>query len=69
MKMTKRSRKLLLSAGMLAAVATITPAPQAEAACSITCPDGTVFTCQNLPCWSFPEYGELYCGRFVYECP
>jgi hypothetical protein len=68
MKMTKRSRKLLLSAGMLAAVATIPPAPPAEAACSLVCPDGTVIVC-NHPyiCRPQPGFG-IWCGRGVEFC-
>jgi hypothetical protein len=69
MKMSKRSRKLALSAGMLVAVASIPPAPPAEAACTLACPDGTVFTCTSSVCQSFPEHQEMYCGRLIYQCP
>ncbi len=71
MKMSKRSRKLVLSAGMLAAVATIPPAPQAEAAaaCTLRCPDGTVYTCEFSACQVYPEYYLMTCGRgSIYIC-
>ena len=64
MKMSKRSRKLVLSAGMLAAVVSIPPAPQAEAAaCTLRCPDGTVYTCDIPGCTVYPEHYLMTCGR------
>lgn len=69
MKMTKRSRKLLLSAGMLAAVASIPPAPSAEAACTLRCPDGTSYTCEFSGCQVYPEHYLMTCGRGgIYLC-
>lgn len=72
MKMTKRSRKLFLSAGMLAAVAAIPSPPLAEAACSVslTCPDGRVITCSypGTACRADPAGGYVICGRNVDFC-
>lgn len=69
MKMSKRSRKLALSAGMLVAVASIPPAPPAEAACTLHCPDGTVYTCEFDGCNVYPEYQLMTCGRGgIYFC-
>jgi hypothetical protein len=68
MKMTKRSRKLALSAGMLAAVASIPPAPPAEAACTLHCADGTVLTCEAPGCQVIPEYNVMTCGRGFLGC-
>jgi hypothetical protein len=67
MKMSKRSRKLALCAGMLAAVAAIPPAPPAEAACTLSCPDGTSYTCENLGCQVRPGV-YMTCGRSLYLC-
>lgn len=67
MKLNKRSRKLLLSAGMLAAVATIPPAAPSEAACSVTCSDGRVLNCTHPSCRLLnPE--AIFCGRTILSC-
>lgn len=67
MKMSKRSRKLLLSAGMLAAVAAIPPAVPSEAACSLTCPDGRVLNC-SLPNCRILSPEDMLCGRGYLAC-
>lgn len=68
MKMTKRSRKLLLSAGLLAGVAAMPPAPQAEAACSMACPDGSILVCNHPICRPYPELEFILCGRGPIWC-
>lgn len=69
--MKKRSRKLLLSAGLLVAATSI-PVPQAEAACSMVCPNGTVIVCEHFSgplCRPAPAAGYILCGRGVIWCP
>ncbi len=68
--MSKRSRKLALSAGMLVAVVSIPPVPLAEALCtaSFTCPDGTVISCTGVTCGVNPQLRMVICGRNVEFC-
>lgn len=70
MKMTKRSRKLLLSAGMLAAVVTIPSPPLAEAVCSVryVCANGTILLCRGITCEGDPNGQYLRCNGSIFYC-